>query len=128
MRKRILWLAGLFGLAASVLFFLSAAPPQEGLDPLKVASDTHTLVFENKLVRVIQAKVPPGSLEPRHRHPHGVTVYLADYTVEAKTLPDGKVTRAERKFGTVGWSEAVVHEVKNVSSTPSHSIRIELKY
>jgi len=34
---------------------------------------------------------------------------------------------ARRQFGAVGWSDAVVHEVKNVGKTPSHSVRIELK-
>ncbi len=128
MRKRLLLPAGLVVLTASLLFLASPASPQEELDPVKVAPDTHKLLFENKLVRVIQAKVPAGGIEPKHRHPPGVTVYLADYSVEIKTLPDGKVSRAERKFGTVTWSDAVVHEVKNVGKTASHAVRIELKY
>jgi hypothetical protein len=32
-----------------------------------------------------------------------------------------------RKAGTAGWSEATVHEIKNVGATSSHTIRIELK-
>ena len=113
--------------AAAVFFFQPEAASEEELDPLKVAGDTHKLVFENKFVRVIQAQVPAGQLEPKHRHPHGLTVYLKDYTIEQKTFPDGKVTRGERKFGTVAWSEPIVHEVKNVSQVTSHAIRIELK-
>ena len=77
---------------------------------------------------IVEAKVPPGKLEPKHRHPKGVTVYLANYTVEQKSFPDGRVTRGERKFGTVTWADDVVHEVKNVGQTPSHAVRIELKY
>lgn len=114
-------------LAAGLWLFAFAASPQEELDPVKVAADTHKTVFENKFLRVIEAKVPAGGVEPRHRHPHGVTVYLANYTIEQKTIPDGKVTRAERKFGAVAWSEALVHEVKNVGKTASHAIRVELK-
>ena len=97
------------------------------LDPLKVCPDTHKLLFENAVLRVIEAKVPPGATEPKHSHPRGVTVYLADYDVESKTIPDNKVTRAQRKFGTVSWSEAVIHEVKNTGKTTSHAVRIELK-
>ena len=97
------------------------------LDPLKVCPDTHRLLFENALVRVIEAKVPPGSTEPRHSHPRGITVYLADYEVQTKTIPDNRVSQAQRKFGTVTWSDAVVHEVKNTGKTNSHAIRIELK-
>jgi hypothetical protein len=84
-------------------------------------------LFENEYLRVIEAKVPAGKDEPRHSHPHGITVYLADYEVETKTLPDNKVARSSRTFGTVTWSEAVVHEVKNVGNSPSHAVRIELK-
>jgi len=97
------------------------------LDPLKVCPDTHKLLFENAVLRVIEAKVPAGSAEAKHSHPRGITVYLADYDVETKTIPDNKVTQAQRKFGAVSWSEAVVHEVKNTGQTDSHAIRIELK-
>jgi hypothetical protein len=34
----------------------------------------------------------------------------------------------ERKLGTVYWSEASLHQVRNVGTTMSHTIRIELKY
>lgn len=127
MTKRGLFIAALVATGVVWLCTGNDAASEEDLDPLKVAADTHKLVFENKLVRVIQAQVPPGQLEPKHRHPHGLTVYLKDYTIEQKTFPDGKVTRGERKFGTVSWSEPIVHEVKNLSAITSHAIRIELK-
>ncbi len=98
------------------------------LDSLKVCSQTQRLIFENSLVRVIDDRIPPGVAEPLHRHPHGVVVYLTDYTVEQTSWPDRKKSRSQRKAGTASWSEAVVHEVNNVGSTPSHAIRIELKY
>jgi len=113
------------GIAASLV---SSAPAGEDLDPLKVAGDTHKLVMENAFVRIIEARVPAGKLEAKHSHPHGFTVHLADYTVEQTTFPDGKVTRLERKFGGVVWSDGVVHEVRNVGKTPSHAIRVELKH
>lgn len=113
------------GVAAS---FITSAPAAEELDPLKVAGDTHKLILENAFVRVIDAQVPPGKLEAKHSHPHGLTIHLADYSVETKTFPDGKVTKHDRKFGSVVWGEALVHEVRNVGKTPSHAIRIELKY
>ena len=112
-------------LAAGVTAILSEAT--NPLDPLKVCPNTHKLLFENAVLRVIEAKVPPGSTEPKHSHPRGITVYLADYAMESKTIPDNKVTQAKRKFGTVSWSDAVIHEVKNIGETDSHAIRIELK-
>ena len=128
MGRIVFWLLSCLGIPLALSLCFGWASPQEDLDPIKVARETHKLVFENALVRVIQAQVPPGRHEPKHRHPHGVTVYLADYEVETKTFPDGKVLRGKRKFGTVDWSEAVVHEVRNVGNTPSDAIRIELKY
>ena len=112
-------------LALGVTAILSqAANP---LDPLKVCPDTHKLLFENAVLRVIEAKVPAGSTEPKHSHPRGITVYLANYDVQTTTIPENKVTQAQRKFGTVSWSYAVVHELKNTGKTTSHAVRIELK-
>jgi quercetin dioxygenase-like cupin family protein len=126
MRKSYLvFIAGGIFFAAGITATLSQGT--NPLDPLKVCPDTHKLLFENAVLRVIEAKVPPGSTEPKHSHPRGITVYLADYDVQMTTIPDNKVTQAQRKFGTVSWSEAVVHEVKNTGRTNSHAIRIELK-
>ncbi len=125
MRKRSLWILPVA--AVALIVFASRGSSQEELDPLKVAPDTHKLLFENRFLRVIQAKVPAGHVEPKHRHPHGITVYLADYTVEQKSFPDGRTSRGDRKFGTVTWSDAIVHEVMNVGKTASHAVRIELK-
>jgi len=97
------------------------------LDSLKVCVNTQHLIFENQFVRVLDDAIPPGVAEPRHRHPHGVVVYLTDYTVE-QTMDDGTATRSSRKAGTASWAEAVVHQVKNVGATDSHAIRIELKF
>ena len=126
MKKRLLWIAGA-ALAVAAMVSLRTSRAQEELDPLKVASDTHKLLFENRFVRIIGAQVPPGKIEPKHRHPHGVSVFLADYDIEQRTFPGGRLSKAHRAFGTVIWNEAVVHEVKNVGKTASNVIRIELK-
>ena len=112
MRKKSLAFT-LGGILLSAGVFASLSRATNPLDPLKVCPDTHKLLFENAVLRVIEARVPPGSTEPKHSHPRGITVYLANYEVETKTIPDNKVIQAQRKFGTVSWSNAVVHEVKN---------------
>ena len=58
-------------LAASLAFSQSVDDP---LDPIKVAGDTHKLALDNKFVRVLDVHLPPGKIEPRHRHPHGMSV------------------------------------------------------
>ena len=49
------------------------------------------------------------------------------YEIEQKNFTDGRTSRSKRQFGTVTWSDAVVHEIRNVGRTESFSIRIELK-
>lgn len=100
---------------------------QEILDPVKLMPDTHKLVLENEFVRVIESRLPPGHTEPKHAHPHNVTVHLADVDTEIRTLPDGPITRAHESAATASWGDATVHEVKNVGTTASHNFRIELK-
>ena len=126
MRAKWLVVGGIV-LGAGAFAALPDASAEENLDPVKVCPDTHKTIFENSFVRVIEAKVPPGGREAKHRHPKGLTVYLADYSIEQKTFPDGKVSPGDRKFGTVNWSDGVIHEVKNTGKTASHAIRIELK-
>jgi quercetin dioxygenase-like cupin family protein len=118
------------GLATSMLvmagFALSQAP-DDALDPVRVAGDTHTVALDNAFVRVLDVRLPPGKVEPRHRHPHGMSVYFTDW--DAEVTPDGGKTEARhRKAGTFAWSEAIVHSVRNAGTTEGHILRIELKY
>src|ERR1700730_2405471 len=113
------------GLAAAIVAWPQAA--DDPLDSLKVCQDTQRLIFENQFVRVIDDQIPIGITEPLHRHRHGVVVYINTYTNE-QISQDGKRTVGERKAGTASWSDETVHTVKNTGSTPSHAIRIELKY
>ena len=99
----------------------------DALDPVRVAADTHRVAFENAFVRILEVHVPAGKTEPRHRHPHGLSVYFSDW--EAKGTVDGKPAQVNsRKTGTFAWSDAVVHTVENVGKTEGHVLRIELKY
>lgn len=97
------------------------------LDPVKASPDTQHLMFENQFVRVVDDQIPVGAMEPLHRHRHGVAVYINNYTNEQVTQ-EGKKTVQTHKAATASWVEATVHTVKNIGDTPSHSIRIELKY
>jgi quercetin dioxygenase-like cupin family protein len=101
--------------------------PEDALDPVRVAGDTHRLALDNAFVRVLDVHPPPGKVEPRHRHPHGMSVYFTDW--EAKVTVDGKPPEVRpRRAGSFAWSEAVVHSVENVGRTEGHILRIELKF
>lgn len=118
-----------FGAAAIVaLFAWPAASQQDDQDVLKVIPENYKLLFENTFVRVIEARVPPGTEEKPHRHMRGVSICMTEYTVESRILPDGQWVRSDRKHGTVYWSESSLHILRNVGKTTSHTIRVELKY
>lgn len=110
-----------------VLCLMAQKKEQDDLDPLNVAGDTHKLAFENAFVRVLDVRLPPGKLEPMHRHPHGLSVYFHDWDAQVTVRGKASVTN-HRKAGSFAWSEAVVHEVRNASKTEAHVLRIELKF
>jgi hypothetical protein len=111
-----------------VLFARPALSQNDDQDVLKVIPENYKLLFENAFVRVIEARVPPGTEEKPHRHMRGVSICMTEYTVESRILPDGQWVRSDRKHGTVYWSESSLHILRNVGKTTSHTIRVELKY
>jgi beta-alanine degradation protein BauB len=128
-KRRVVIRIGLAALAlvAMIVSVLPAASPSQDLDVLKVIPENYKLVLDNPFVRVIEARIPPGTVEPPHRHMRGISVCMTEYTIESRALPDGEWVRSERKPGVVYWSEASLHQVRNIGKTPSHTIRIELK-
>ena len=126
-KKAILGLALVLSAAVLALAARSWAQDDDALDPLRAAAGTHKLAFENTFVRVLDVHVPPGGSEPRHRHPHGLSVYFTDWTV--KVAPEGGAAQVhERKAGSFAWNEAVIHTVQNVGKTEGHVLRVELKF
>ena len=123
-RKQLFLVTGAMVLALAASKRTQSNDP---LDPVRAAPDTHKVAFENAFVRVLEVRIPAGKIEPRHRHPHGLSVYFSDW--DAKVTVDGSEARVnQRRTGTFAWSEAVVHTVENVGNTEARVLRIELKY
>jgi hypothetical protein len=128
-RRRILIGAvAVVAMVALPLIVRSASSQTPDLDVLKVIPENYKLLIDNPFVRVIEARIPAGTEEVPHRHLRGVSVCMTEYTLESRILPDGQWLRNERKAGVVYWSEASLHQVRNIGKTTSHTIRIELKY
>ena len=127
MTTRTFALVGTIALvSATASAFSLTQSASDALDPVRVAADTHRVAFENAFVRVLDVRIPAGKIEPRHRHPHGLSVYFTDW--DAKVTVDGRQPQVnQRKAGTFAWSEALVHTVENVSKQEGHVLRIELK-
>src|SRR2546421_153642 len=124
--KKKLWLVAGLATAALGALVVRTSAQDDPLDPLKVAGDTHKLALENAFVRVLDVNLPPGKFEPRHRHPHGMSVYFTDW--QATVTVEGKAAETrQRKAGTFAWSDAVIHTVQNSGKTAGHILRIELK-
>ena len=120
--------AAAMAIAAATHLVARAHAQSDDQDVLKVIPENYKLILDNGFVRVIEARVPPGTVEPPHRHLRGISVCMTEYTIESRTLPDGDWVRSERKLGTVYWSESSLHQLRNVGKTTSHTIRIELKH
>jgi hypothetical protein len=116
------------GCATLVVLARPVMSRQDDQDVMKVIPENYKLLYENALVRVIEARVPPGAEEKPHRHMRGVSICMTEYTVESRILPDGQWVRSDRKHGTVYWSESSLHILRNVGKTTSHTIRVELKH
>jgi hypothetical protein len=121
-------LLGLIVLGIVLVWARTSWPQTDDLDVLKVIPENYKLIIDNQFVRVLEARIPAGTEEKPHRHLKGVSVCLTEYTLESRILPDGPWVRNERKVGTTYWSDASLHQVRNVGTTTSHTIRIELKY
>jgi hypothetical protein len=118
-------------LALTIVFasmWAASASQADDLDVLKVIPENYKLIIDNPFVRVLEARIPAGTEEKPHRHLKGVSVCMTEYTLESRTLPDGPWVRNERKVGTTYWSDASLHQVRNVGKTQSYTIRIELKH
>ena len=115
---------------AVVLLTTSAAyavtRPAPSQDVIKVAGDSHTVIFENDRVRVLSVHFRPGQVAPMHSHPDNVSYFLTDGKLQV-TMPDGKTIERNPKRGTAAWSDAVTHEAKNIGATDFEQIQIELK-
>ncbi|MCX6629209.1 MAG: hypothetical protein NTW28_16450 [Candidatus Solibacter sp.] len=94
---------------------------------MKLLPAYHPVVFENALVRVTEEGMPPGVGIGKHRHDKGLTIGMAEYQMEQKMLPSGEIVRSNRHLGEIHWTEAMIHETRNVGKTNQYVVRVELK-
>jgi quercetin dioxygenase-like cupin family protein len=87
----------------------------------------HRVVFENRLVRVIDAAVAPGQATAYHTHERdNVPVAVAPGTIAA-TERGGRPVESAVPLGAVSYAVGgYTHEVRNIGPTPVRFIDVEL--
>lgn len=106
------------------------------LDGVKVASETHKVIFENEHVRVLEVTIPPHSKEPVHTHCLPSTLYVQQIGDIIVRDPDGKLIfdsrqmkeNEKQKAPFVLWNAGEgPHSDENPSDVPIKIIQIEQK-
>lgn len=87
---------------------------------------TSQFLFEDRLSRTYNIRVPAHAWEPLHSHHDRVTVCLEGAHLE-HILPDGSVQPATLKTDEVGWRLAQTHKGHNLSDTNLWVVAIEPK-
>lgn len=99
-------------------------------DAVQTQPQNYRVAFENDKLRVLEYNGRPGMGvcgDGMHSHPAHLTVVLSAGKVRIRT-PDGKVEiQSDIPVGATFWSEAVTHEVENISGSNMRSLLIELK-
>jgi quercetin dioxygenase-like cupin family protein len=87
----------------------------------------HRVVFENRLVKVIDAAVAPGKATAYHTHERdNVPVAVAPGTI-AVTERGGRPVESAVPLGRVSYAVGgYTHEVRNIGPTPVRFIDVEL--
>ena len=113
----------------ALLPMLVITEASSGQDAVQSQPQNYRVAFENDKVRVLEYNSRPGMGvcgDGMHSHPAHLTVLLSTGKVRIK-MPDGKVEVHNDPVGTVFWSDAVTHEVENISGSNIRSLLIELK-
>lgn len=99
--------------------------PALAQDPVKVASKTYSVVFENDQVRVLRGVLNPGDKTPPHDHPATIVIPLSEGA--ARFTVDGKSQEVKMADGAPLWVGAEKHAVENIGKIKTEVIIVELK-
>ena len=95
-------------------------------DPVETDPELYRLLWENDDVRVLEYWDDPGQETTVHDHPNSVLVALSDF--HRRLSIDGHGRDVELGYGTAQWLPAQSHSGKNIGTTKTHTILVELKH
>jgi len=95
-------------------------------DPLKVAPDMYSLLYENEQVRVMTVTFKPGQKIAEHSHPDHYVVVTKPGKLKI-TKKDGTSSEVDLKMNQVMWINAETHWAENVGKSQVELIVNEMK-
>ena len=95
-------------------------------DPTTTNPEFYRTLWENDDVQVLEYRDTPGQETTPHEHPNTVMVTLTGFDRE---LSSGDQSReVSLAAGSAVWLPAQSHSGRNIGSTPTHTILVELKH
>ena len=106
-------------------------PWPDTMDACIVAPESHRLLFENDIVRVLEVVIEPGVREPVHTH-RAPSIMIVDQPARIRYYT-GNTLSFEAPVGVpreprTSWLEPEPpHSVENIDTHVYHAYRIELR-
>ena len=104
------------------------------LDALIAAPQHPKLLFENDMVRVLDANIPAGEKTNLHEHRYSASLYFISWSDFIRYDADGNVIFDSRSLekiplqGTATWTGPMAaHALQNVGANSLHVICVEIK-
>jgi quercetin dioxygenase-like cupin family protein len=104
---------------------MDAASRDAALDAVKVAPNLYKVKSDSAGIRVIEINYKPGQSSAMHAHPDAA-LYVIEGSTSEFTGKDGRKQTLTLKPGTAMIIPAGVHSVKNVGTTTSKAILVEV--
>ena len=95
-------------------------------DPVSTNPGFYSVLWENEDVRVLEYRDVPGQETTPHAHPNTVLVALTDF--ERRLSIEGRERIVALTAGSAQWLPAQSHTGRNIGTTPTWTILVELKH
>ncbi|MFH8371547.1 hypothetical protein [Streptomyces sp. NPDC018031] len=95
-------------------------------DPVQAAPNVYRVLFENDRVRLLEARMSPGTDAAMHRHPDYLMYSLSDGRVTFSS-PSGERAEVELRTGEVTWRDTEEHATENTGGTAVAALLFEFK-
>jgi quercetin dioxygenase-like cupin family protein len=103
-----------------------AAGVDSTLDPVKLAPENYSVLFENERVRLVKVHYEPGEKSPLHAHPANVVYALTGGAVRHFSK-EGQSSDLQFSAGASVWREAETHASANPDTAAFTVLFAELK-